>query len=821
MEVATNARASRLITSLNSAIQSLSTKLEGTVSEALQVHLEPVTLRMAAPDACQFHADLTELIDKGIETEVARHVRSCERTDLVWERRGVCRWTQYYVQVPRRRRIIETYTATAYSLRPDAVCDHFMHMVNSAISNTERQLAAYVKEYVRRQVATARGKVKEYGDRYLESMSAALQTARQGAEARAAALAQVEAYCATLDSLRSRLTALQARAELLVPHNSASGCGVFEQVVEYSDESDSDEHTQRTDLAAQHMEVQQLEAPQQEGHPQQPEQDNHMLAGQQTVLAEDIEVVHMPVGDSLDAEQQMVQQAAEAANKPSSSSSAAAASDSIRLGDLITCEGPAGLQYNAMAAIANTAEAEAAEAAEGLHQDAVQLQQAVSDRLDEAKLEAIADISSMADIVAGADDCTGSAIADMPAVSGNGSGSDANSGSGSTRGMSRMGSDSSYSSGQLLTFDEIAEAQQAQAAATGRLLMVELPTAQDTEQADQQQQSEVIVTAGQPHHDSEGEGAAAIDGVAVAAEQQQQEVANDAAVVADSTASLPAPVGLAELVHPAAHTHIATAVVVEPAAPQPLQQSSTSGSSVMPTLATPTSVFSPNATPSVVSPVSRDSAGGSDAGSTVSFASGTATDKTAFSGMTAGTGFTLDSGATQGTGFSIVQERLADSVLSTSGLQLAEPGVMLGQPTVTDLPTLAPVSVVPAAAVATEQPATVDGQSASFAAEGSNSGLGATAPTSSSLASTAAAAEQSQVAPPDASMYASIIAHSEDLEQHGSPGSAFDFRESFAAALSAAGLDGLVGPTPPSASAENSEDWQMVDAEDGEHSPGC
>lgn len=55
---------------------------------------------MAAPDACQFHADLTDLIEKGIGAEQARHVRSCERTEMVWEaRRGVCRLTPYYVQV--------------------------------------------------------------------------------------------------------------------------------------------------------------------------------------------------------------------------------------------------------------------------------------------------------------------------------------------------------------------------------------------------------------------------------------------------------------------------------------------------------------------------------------------------------------------------------------------------------------------------------------------------------------------------------------------------------------------------------------------------
>lgn len=70
------------------------------------------------------------------------------------------------MQVPRRRRIVETYTSTSYVLKPDAVAAHFMGVVDGAITATERHLAGYVKEYVRRQVEVARNKVKEYGDRW-------------------------------------------------------------------------------------------------------------------------------------------------------------------------------------------------------------------------------------------------------------------------------------------------------------------------------------------------------------------------------------------------------------------------------------------------------------------------------------------------------------------------------------------------------------------------------------------------------------------------------------------------------------------------------
>lgn len=68
-------------------------------------------------------------------------------------------------QVPRRRRIVETYTATTYSLAPDAVLDHFMGVVDEAISTTETHLPAYVREYIRRQVEQARDKVQQYGNR--------------------------------------------------------------------------------------------------------------------------------------------------------------------------------------------------------------------------------------------------------------------------------------------------------------------------------------------------------------------------------------------------------------------------------------------------------------------------------------------------------------------------------------------------------------------------------------------------------------------------------------------------------------------------------
>jgi hypothetical protein len=44
------------------------------LSCVLQITLEPVSLRLAALNAAQYHADLTELIKKGIRQEQSHHI---------------------------------------------------------------------------------------------------------------------------------------------------------------------------------------------------------------------------------------------------------------------------------------------------------------------------------------------------------------------------------------------------------------------------------------------------------------------------------------------------------------------------------------------------------------------------------------------------------------------------------------------------------------------------------------------------------------------------------------------------------------------------
>jgi hypothetical protein len=73
------------------------------------------------------------------------------------------------------------------------------------------------------------------------------------------------------------------------------------------------------------------------------------------------------------------------------------------------------------------------------------------------------------------------------------------------------------------------------------------------------------------------------------------------------------------------------------------------------------------------------------------------------------------------------------------------------------------------------------------------------------------------------SLYASIVAHSEDHEQPGSP---FDFGQTFAAALTAAGLDAAAGSGGAGAGAgagegSGSDDWQLVEASSDDDEGGA
>jgi hypothetical protein len=349
-------------------------------------------------------------------------------------------------------------------------------------------------------------------------------------------------------------------------------------------------------------------------------------------------------------------------------------------------------------------------------------------------------------------------------------------------------------------------------------------------------------------------------------------------------------------------TAAAAALVAEPAAAAALVAEPAAAEPAAPALASTDSAAAGSSSSSTVSAAETAI---SDSFSLVSAA---ATDRSAFSGMTAGTAFTLQSSSSSGV--SKLQEHLADSVLGGLGGQTsaavddaaaacaagssssgdssssdtgaaaavegaedvplasgeesagtetaaagdeggsaaAEPsaaaavgsesmyasmygsGLLLSAEDVEgamQVPSTLHMSALPveapaAAAAAADgtSPAAAAGSSSDTAAPVTNTTTSAAVAPAAATTAAAAGGLASEPWQGDASLYASIIAHSEDHEQPGSP---FNFGESFAAALSAAGLDTLSGPSPPSGSPHESgsEDWTIVEAAEGAEGPGA
>ncbi|EFJ51098.1 hypothetical protein VOLCADRAFT_103740 [Volvox carteri f. nagariensis] len=238
LEACAASRHSELLSALNGHLAALSRRVEGAVSEALGVQLAAADLRLRPPSAEQLHSDVQGLIEKGIRESTEKHIRVGARTttERVFQQPqgppSLCRWGGYWVEVPRTRTVVETYTATVYSLRPDEIANHFIGLVDGAVTASEQALGAYVGTMVERQLAAAKERIRDYGDRYLSVMSAALAASSRGAECRSCALASVESYLTRLDNLLARAEAAQRDAEAAVPGGAT---GLMDEIEVYDD----------------------------------------------------------------------------------------------------------------------------------------------------------------------------------------------------------------------------------------------------------------------------------------------------------------------------------------------------------------------------------------------------------------------------------------------------------------------------------------------------------------------------------------------------------------------------------------------------------
>lgn len=69
------------------------------------------------------------------------------------------------MDVPRVRTVVETYSVTVFALQPNEIQNHFLGLVDGAISTSERALDEYVHAYVHGQLAAARARIQEYSER--------------------------------------------------------------------------------------------------------------------------------------------------------------------------------------------------------------------------------------------------------------------------------------------------------------------------------------------------------------------------------------------------------------------------------------------------------------------------------------------------------------------------------------------------------------------------------------------------------------------------------------------------------------------------------
>lgn len=237
LEACCSSRHAELIRHINRQLESLSRRVEAGVSEALDVKLLPVNIAMQMPSPEEFHADLAQLIRRGIVPSQERHVQVRQEQYAQQVERpgqqGICRWGGYYEAQPRTRSYVEHVNVTVYKLQPTEMRDYFMGIINTAMDNTDRALSAFVRTYIQQQLGQAKQQLQAYSERYLSAMTCALETSHQGAAQKADALDQMTRYVAVIGALLETAVALQGQVGGLVPQ--------VQEVLAYDDDGEEEE----------------------------------------------------------------------------------------------------------------------------------------------------------------------------------------------------------------------------------------------------------------------------------------------------------------------------------------------------------------------------------------------------------------------------------------------------------------------------------------------------------------------------------------------------------------------------------------------------
>lgn len=244
LEQSTNQRQRQLLSAINARIRELSAAVEKEVSLSLHCSLEPVDMRLKPPSAEQFHVNLQQLLQRGIQRQERKEEEEQTRAHVVYNKKtqhSLCGGTHEWWE-PSTESRTERVEVTRVSYKADlaAIQRYFVGVVEASTKNSVRAVRLYVRAYLSERLAEARGVLQSYANRYTACMLEALEVARQGEAERGAALDVSEAHCAAATALLERVQDLQRLAEELLEgwEGDDSSFGDGSQASEVNSEGD-------------------------------------------------------------------------------------------------------------------------------------------------------------------------------------------------------------------------------------------------------------------------------------------------------------------------------------------------------------------------------------------------------------------------------------------------------------------------------------------------------------------------------------------------------------------------------------------------------